>query len=43
LQCPSARITGYDVTVPLSKGEKWFIVTPEKIIYKIREMMKYLS
>jgi pyruvate dehydrogenase E1 component beta subunit len=22
LQCPSARITGYDVTVPLSKGEK---------------------
>lgn len=41
LKCPPTRIAGYDITVPLSKGEKWFIITPDKIISKSIEMIKY--
>lgn len=41
LECPPARLTGYDITVPLSKGEKWFIINPDKIIAKVLEMMSY--
>ena len=42
LQCPPARVTGYDITVPLSKGERWFIITPDKIIKQAEQMIKYL-
>lgn len=42
LKCPSTRIAGYDITVPLSKGEKWFIISPDKIIKKAKEMVEYL-
>lgn len=41
LKCPPARIGGYDITVPLSKGEKWFIISPDKIINKAKEMLEY--
>ncbi|MBE4703989.1 alpha-ketoacid dehydrogenase subunit beta [Spiroplasma platyhelix] len=41
LKCPPTRIAGYDITVPLSKGEKWFLITPDKIIAKATEMIKY--
>jgi len=41
LECPPTRLTGYDITVPLSKGEKWFIISPAKIIAKVIEMMNY--
>lgn len=41
LKCPPARIAGYDITVPLSKGEKWFIISPDKIIKKATEMINY--
>lgn len=41
LECPPTRLTGYDITVPLSKGEKWFIISPDKIIAKVKAMMSY--
>ena len=41
LKCPPSRIAGYDVTVPLSAGEKWFIISPDKIIDKAKEMINY--
>lgn len=41
LKCPPARVAGYDITVPLSKGEKWFLITPDKIVAKAIEMMNY--
>lgn len=41
LKCPPARVAGYDITVPLSKGEKWFIVDPDKIIAQAITMLEY--
>lgn len=41
LLAPPARVTGYDITVPLAKGEKWFRVTPEKIMAKVEEIINY--
>lgn len=41
LQCPPARLTGYDVTVPLYQGEHWFKITKEKIINQVQKMMAY--
>lgn len=41
LKCPPSRVAGYDITVPLSKGEVWFLITPDKIITKATEMIKY--
>lgn len=41
LRCAPSRIAGYDITVPLSKGEKWFIVSPDKIVAKATEMINY--
>lgn len=41
LKCPPTRIGGYDITVPLSKGEKWFLITPDKIMTKAKEMINY--
>lgn len=41
LECPPARLTGFDVTVPLYQGEKWFKISPERIIDKVKKMMNY--
>ncbi|MDQ7982850.1 MAG: alpha-ketoacid dehydrogenase subunit beta [Spiroplasma sp.] len=41
LRCPPARVAGYDITVPLSKGEKWFIVDPDKILKQAKTMLEY--
>lgn len=43
LQCPPARLTGYDVTVPLYQGEHWFKITEKRIIDKVKTMMTYLA
>jgi len=41
LEAPPSRLTGFDVTVPLAKGEHHFIVNPEKIKNKIMELINF--
>lgn len=41
LEAPPARLTGYDITVPLAKNEPYFMITPAKISDKIKQVMAY--
>ena len=37
LQSPPIRVTGWDITIPLSKGEHYHMVTPKKIMRAIKK------
>ncbi len=41
LEAPPSRLTGFDVTVPLAKGEHHFIITPEQIVDKVEELLNF--
>ncbi|MCR8613287.1 MAG: alpha-ketoacid dehydrogenase subunit beta [Mycoplasma sp.] len=38
LIAPPTRLTGWDITVPLARGEKYHAISPERIIEKIKEV-----
>ena len=41
LEAPPTRLTGFDITVPLAKGEHHFIITPEQIVDKVEELLNF--
>ncbi len=41
LEAPPTRLAGFDVTVPLPKGEHHFIIDPEQIAYEIKKIMAF--
>lgn len=41
LEAPPSRLAGYDITVPLPKGEHHFMITPQKIAAEIRRLLAY--
>ena len=41
LEAPPKRISGFDVIVPLPKGEHHFMISPDKIFYEIQRTVKY--
>lgn len=41
LEAPPVRLTGFDTTFPLPRGEKHYIPSPERIAYTIRELAAY--
>lgn len=41
LEAPPKRVAGFDVIVPLPKGEHHFMQSPEKIFYEILNTVKY--
>lgn len=41
LEAPPSRLTGHDITIPLPKGENHFIITPKRIAYEIRKVVKF--
>lgn len=41
LEAPPKRVTGFDTIVPLAKGEKFYLQTPEKIFYEIERTVKF--
>ncbi len=41
LEAPPARVSGFDVIVPLPKGEHHFMQDPYKIFYEIERIVKY--
>lgn len=41
LEAPPTRLTGFDVTIPLPKGEHHFIISPERIKSEIMKVVRY--
>ena len=41
LESPPRRVMGYDTIVPLAQGEKYFIISPERILYEIEKSVKF--
>ncbi|MBN3534474.1 alpha-ketoacid dehydrogenase subunit beta [Mycoplasma procyoni] len=41
LKAPLTRLTGYDITVPLARGEKYHAIDENKIIAKIKEVVGF--
>lgn len=41
LEAPPTRLTGFDITVPLPKGEHHFIIEPKQISDKIKELVSF--
>lgn len=41
LEAPPTRLTGFDVTVPLPKGEEHYMIDSNRIVYEIKKLMKF--
>jgi pyruvate dehydrogenase E1 component beta subunit len=41
LEAAPARVTGWDITVPLAKGENYHFVSPERIALEIKKTAKF--
>lgn len=41
LEAPPSRLTGFDVIVPLDKGEHHYIIDPKRIVYEVKKLIKY--
>jgi len=41
LEAAPARVTGFDITVPLAKGEHYHFISPERIAAEIKKVVKF--
>jgi len=41
LEAPPTRLGGFNTTVPLARGEKHYMITPDRIIDKAKEIIAY--
>jgi len=41
LEAPPTRVTGFDITVPLARGEMYHFVQPERIAAEIRKVVNF--
>lgn len=41
LEAPPKRVMGFDTIIPLAQGEKYFLITPEKILYEIEKTVNF--
>lgn len=41
LEAPPTRLTGFDVVVPLDKGEHHYIIDPKRIIHQVKKLVAY--
>jgi pyruvate dehydrogenase E1 component beta subunit len=41
LAAPPRRVMGFDTIVPLAQGEKFFLITPERILYEIEKTVGF--
>lgn len=41
LEAPPRRVMGFDTVVPLAQGEKYYIISPERIFYEIEKSIKF--
>ncbi|MDF2698767.1 MAG: alpha-ketoacid dehydrogenase subunit beta [Haloplasmataceae bacterium] len=41
LEAPPTRLTGFDIIVPLDKGEHHYIIDPKRIAYEVKKLIQY--
>ena len=41
LEAPPRRVMGYDTVVPLAQGEKYYIISPERIFYEFEKTVNF--
>jgi len=41
LEAPPKRVMGYDTVVPLAQGEKYYIISPDRIFYEIEKSVHF--
>ncbi len=41
LEAPPTRLTGFDTVIPLPLGEKYYILSPERIFFEIEKLIRY--
>jgi pyruvate dehydrogenase E1 component beta subunit len=41
LEAPPKRVMGFDTVVPLAQGEKYYIISPERIFYEIEKTVHF--
>ena len=41
LEAPPTRLTGLDTVIPLPMGEKYHMISPERILFEIEKLIKY--
>mgnify|MGYP001003480589 FL=1 len=41
LEAPPRRVMGFDTIIPLAQGEKYFMITPERIFYEIEKTARF--
>ncbi len=41
LEAPPRRLMGFDTIVPLAQGEKYFMISPERIFYEIEKSVNF--
>lgn len=41
LEAPPARVMGFDTIVPYPRGEHYYIISPERILYEIEKTVKF--
>lgn len=41
LEAPPKRVMGFDTVVPLAQGEKYFIISPDRIFYEIEKTVRF--
>lgn len=41
LEAPPRRVMGFDTIIPLAQGEKYFMITPERIFYEIEKTVRF--
>lgn len=41
LEAPPSRLTGFDTVIPLPLGEKYYMISPERIAAEIERLIKY--
>lgn len=41
LEAPPKRVMGYDTVVPLAQGEKFYIISPDRIFYEIEKSVHF--
>ena len=41
LQAPIERVTGFDIPVPLSKSERYYLPNPKRIVMAVRKVMNF--
>jgi Pyruvate/2-oxoglutarate dehydrogenase complex, dehydrogenase (E1) component, eukaryotic type, beta subunit len=41
LEAPPRRVMGFDTIIPLAQGEKYYVVTPERIFYEIEKTVQF--